>query len=323
MAFFDARLAAVPVRGVALVQLGNTGAGAIAVALDHPGAIEKSFARLGRTAQTLPAGAGSRQHLDAQTTPDGAARIGVPPGWRMTGWGNGAVDVAGPNGQLVDVGVHVPISAKPPATGAAPGALYLPFIADPAAAVRAVTEENSRRLQATGGPAVTGIEILETQPTAPPTGSGRAVYLLARSELGGRPYLSFSLVNTAPVDRDAWIYYFSTAAAPLAVFQRDLPLMLQVWQSWSLNQQMQGSGVQETALKMKQTGEILRAAAKGQTETYERASKGFEFYVQRVEALAQSPAGAGKPFDAAFAAALVKASPSRLRLLSPAQYQPE
>ncbi len=57
----------------------------------------------------------------------------MPPGWRITGYGNGAVDVAGPQGQLVDVGIYLPIRVRPTFVGPVAGAIYLPFIADPVA----------------------------------------------------------------------------------------------------------------------------------------------------------------------------------------------
>jgi len=50
--------------------------------------------------------------------------------------------------------------------------------------------------------------------------------------------------------------------------------MLSVWRSWSLNQQMLRDRMQDAATKMRQTGEILRAAARGQSEAYDRANKG-------------------------------------------------
>jgi hypothetical protein len=37
--------------------------------------------------------------------------------------------------------------------------------------------------------------------------------------------------------------------------------MLDVWRSWSLNQQMLRDRMQDAATRMRQTGEILRSAA--------------------------------------------------------------
>jgi len=65
--------------------------------------------------------------------------------------------------------------------------------------------------------------------------------------------------------------------------------MLNVWRSWSLNQQMLRDRLQDAANKMRQTGEILRAAARGQSEAYDRANKGFSYYLRGVGVLEHSP----------------------------------
>jgi hypothetical protein len=325
MAFFDARLQGAPVRGVAMVQLNDGGGGGVAVIFDRPGAIERSFTSMARQLNgvRVPAGGeGARpMALQQQATPDGKAAIGVPPGWRISGWGNGAVDVAGPQGQLVDVGIYLPIFSGPTYGGPVPGAVYLPFIADPATAVRAVSEAQSRQSVAKGGPAVTDVEVLERVPTQPPTGAGQAAYLFARSRIGGRPHFHFALVNTAPIDNRSWAYYYSTVAAPDGVFQRDFALMLRVWHSWSLNQQMLRDRMQDAANKMRQTGEILRSAARGQSEAFDRANKGFDYYIRGVEVLEHGPTGARGTFDRAFADSVVKADPTKFRLVPQSQYR--
>ena len=80
-------------------------------------------------------------------------------------------------------------------------------------------------------------------------------------------------------------------AAPDGVFQRDFALMLNVWRSWSLNQQMLRDRMQDAANKMRQTGEILRSAARGQSEAFDRANKGFSYYIRGVEVLEHTSVG--------------------------------
>jgi hypothetical protein len=325
MAFFDGRLQGTPVRGAAIVQLNEGGGGGVAILFDRPADIARSFPAMARQLggiQVPGGGAAARPvALQQQTTPDGKAAIGVPPGWRITGWGNGAVDVAGPQGQLVDVGIYLPIMVQPTFVGPVAGAIYLPYIADPAVAVRAVSEAQSRQAMARGGQGLTDIEVLERYNTPPPMGSGQAAYLFARSRIGGRPHYHFALVNTAPIDAGSWAYYYSTVGAPDGVFQHDFALMLQVWRSWSLNQQMLRDRLQDAASKMRQTGEILRAAARGQSEAYERANKGFSYYIRGVEVLEHSPSGRRGNFDRDFADAVVKADPTKYRLVPPSQYR--
>jgi hypothetical protein len=308
-----------------MVQLNDGGGGAVAVVFDRPADIARSFKPMVRQlagASGPGGGPPSRPApLQQQTTPDGKASIGVPAGWRISGWGNGAVDVAGPQGQMVDVGIYLPIFSAPTYGGPIPGAVYLPFIADPAQAVRAVSEVQGRQAIAKGGQGFTNIEVVEGIVTPPPTGSGHAAYMFVRSRLGGRPYLHFALVNTATIDQRSWAYYYSTVAAPDGVFQRDFATMLNIWRSWSLNQQMLRDRMQDAANKMRQTGEILRAAARGQSEAFDRANKGFDYYIQGVEVLEHTPTGARGNFDRDYADAVVKADPTKYRLVPPSQYR--
>jgi hypothetical protein len=210
---------------------------------------------------------------------------------------------------------------QPTFVGPVAGAIYLPFIADPAVAVRVVSEAQSRQAVMRGAPAVTDIEVLERQPTPPPTGAGQAAYLLARSRVGGRPHYHFALVNTAPIDAGTWTYYYSTVGAPDGVFQRDFALMLDVWRSWSLNQQMLRDRMQDAANTMRQTGEILRSASRGQSEAFDRANRGFSYYLRGLEVLEHTPSGARGNFDRDYADAVVRADPTKYRLVPPSQYR--
>jgi hypothetical protein len=325
MAFFDARLQGTPVRGAAIVQLNDGGGGGVAILFDRPADLARSFPAMARQLGGIQVpGGGPAQRpvaLQQQTTPDGKAAIGVPSGWRISGYGNGAVDVAGPQGQQVDVGIYLPIMVRPTFVGPVAGAIYLPYMADPAAAVPVVSRALSQQTVARGGQGTTNVEVLERYNTPPPTGAGQAAYLFARSRIGGRPYYHFALVNTAPIDANSWAYYYSTVAAPDGIFQRDFALMLNVWRSWSLNQQMLRDRLQDAATKMRQTGEILRSAARGQSEAYDRANKGFSYYLRGVEVLEHSPSGARGNFDRDYADAVVKADPTKFRLVPPSQYR--
>ena len=175
---------------------------------------------------------------------------------------------------------------------------------------------------AVGDPADRGImAFFERHPTAPPTGVGQAAYLFARSRIGGRPHYHFALVNTAPIDPGSWTYYYSTVGAPDGVFQRDFALMLDVWRSWSVNQQMLRDRMQDAATTMRQTGEILRSAARGQSEAFDRANRGFSYYLRGLEVLDHTPSGARGSFDRDYADAVVRADPTKFRLVPPSQYR--
>jgi hypothetical protein len=65
--------------------------------------------------------------------------------------------------------------------------------------------------------------------------------------------------------------------------------------------------LQNAANKMRQTGEILRSAARGQSDAYDRANKGFSYYLRGVEVLEHTPSGRRGNFDRADADAVVTA----------------
>jgi hypothetical protein len=167
----------------------------VAVIFDRPADIGRSFKPMARQLGGVPAPGGAPAQrpvaLQQQTTPDGKAAIGVPPGWRISGGGNGAVDVAGPQGQLVDVGIYLPIFSAPTYRGPVPGAVHLPFIADPATAVRVVSEAQSRQAVAKGGAGVTDIEVRARSHAAADRGWARPrIPSSARASAGGRTITS-------------------------------------------------------------------------------------------------------------------------------------
>jgi hypothetical protein len=104
-------------------------------------------------------------------------------------------------------------------------------------------------------------------------------------------------------------------AAPDGVFQQDLALMLRVWQSWSLDQQLLRDRLRAAASTMRETGEILRSAARGRSEAYDRANKGFSYYLRGLEVLEHGPSGRRATFDRDFADAVVKRDPTKFRLV--------
>jgi hypothetical protein len=52
----------------------------------------------------------------------------------------------------------------------------------------------------------------------------------------GRRYRSFALVNTAMLGNGYWQYCMTLLTAPAEIFPQALPLMTEVWQSWSISQ---------------------------------------------------------------------------------------
>lgn len=190
--------------------------------------------------------------------PDGSGSIAMPPGWRLNSARQAAAELQGPRGEAVAVGITMPIG---PPQFASPGSLAAPYM-PPAEAYAWVSEVVARR---TGGSAQA--RIVEMVPTPPLTQNARAVYLLAEQMTQGRRYRSFALVNTAMLGNGYWQYYMTLLTAPAEIFPQALPLMTEIWQSWSISQGEMNRRTAQAMLTMQETSRIMQSTAEGRRTT--------------------------------------------------------
>lgn len=190
--------------------------------------------------------------------PDGSGSIALPPGWRLNSARQAAAELQGPRGEAVAVGITMPIG---PPQFASPGSLAAPYM-PPAEAYAWVSEVVARR---TGGSAQA--RIVEMVPTPPLTQNARAVYLLAEQMTQGRRYRSFALVNTAMLGNGYWQYYMTLLTAPAEIFPQALPLMTEIWQSWSISQGEMNRRTAQAMLTMQETSRIMQSTAEGRRTT--------------------------------------------------------
>jgi hypothetical protein len=57
-----------------------------------------------------------------------------------------------------------------------------------------------------------------------------------------------------------WGLHFSQMCAPVAIFERDLPTMIEIWSGWTVSDVEVHRRLGEAAASLKATGEILRRA---------------------------------------------------------------
>jgi hypothetical protein len=190
--------------------------------------------------------------------PDGSGSIALPPGWRLTSARQAAAELQGPRGEAVAVGITMPIG---PSQFSAPGSLAAPYMA-PAEAYAWVSEVVARR---SGGSAQA--RVVEMAPTPPLSQNARAAYLLADQITQGRRYRSFALVNTAMLGNGYWQYYMTLLTAPAEIFPQALPLMTEVWQSWSISQGEMNRRTARAMLTMQETNRIMQSTAEGRRTT--------------------------------------------------------
>jgi len=190
--------------------------------------------------------------------PDGSGSIALPPGWRLSSARQAAAELQGPRGEAVAVGITMPIG---PPQFSAPGSLASPYMA-PAHAYAWVSEVVARR---SGGSAQA--RVVELVPTSPLSQNAQAAYLLADQVTQGRHYRSFALVNTAMLGNGYWQYYMTLLTAPAEIFPQALPLMTEIWQSWSIRQGEMNRRTAQAMLTMQETNRIMQSTAEGRRTT--------------------------------------------------------
>jgi len=182
----------------------------------------------------------------------------MPPGWRLNSARQAAAELQGPRGEAVAVGITMPIG---PPQFSSPGSLAAPYM-PPAEAYAWVSEVVARR---TGGSAQA--RVVEMVATSPLSHNARAAYLLADQMTQGRHYRSFALVNTALLGNGYWQYYMTLLTAPVEIFPQALPLMTEVWQSWSISQGEMNRRTAQAMLTMRETNRIMQSTAEGRRTT--------------------------------------------------------
>jgi hypothetical protein len=221
-ALFTATVQGVPVIGVAVVALNDTG-GDVTLFYDAATAFVASFPRM-RGALAQSDGIGTAE-LFLLRLADGAT-ISVPRGWRLTAQGQGLVSLRGPQGEFVSLGATMPVYAGDTAPGGAP--LRAPCC-DPVAAFTALYPRSVDSFPPAGGPPPELDAVVETQPFG---SSGTSALILGDMRYGGADYAGLALAEATASLADPWTFGLSAILAPRAVFAVELPTLLQIWRSY-------------------------------------------------------------------------------------------
>jgi len=64
-----------------------------------------------------------------------------------------------------------------------------------------------------------------------------------------------------------WQYYMTLLTAPVEIFPQALPLMTEVWQSWSISQGEMNRRTAQAMLTMQETNRIMQSTAEGRRTT--------------------------------------------------------
>lgn len=263
-ALFTAVAGGGPVSGVAVIALSD-GGGDVSVFYDFVGSFPASFPRL-QHALSQSGGTGTVP-LAPVGLSDGST-IGAPRDWRLIGQGTGSVDLLGPLGELVSLGNAVPVNSR------GPGGTQTPCC-DPVKSLQAVYPQLAATEQRLGFPAQQLTGIIDSQPAEAAPG-GEAAFVLANLNVGGRPYAYLALVQAVAGFTDPWTLTLSGAMAPQPVFAAELPTLMRIWGSHSVNPPGFGDRLRQAAEAMDATAQMLQTAITARETPDYNASPGWK-----------------------------------------------
>ena len=279
MTSFRATLSGKGMRGTIFASVGAKG-GTSTVVFDREDAPAAALGRLAAAAVPI----GNMKWAETRI-PDGSGTLSLPEHWKFISAGNGALDVAGPDGQTISLGIAYTIFTPqaeaafhqqraqlglPPAPS---GFLVAPF-SDPAEAVKTLLPQFSKMSEAGRQPSYRLLSIIETTPLEDRLGRTAYVHLLVEIRRGEATLRQegLALIKCMPMAGGRWQYYFSQVTAPEALFQRDLPTMARIWQSWKLDPNSVRERMNQALAVMAQTRDMLKHSAEYQDRVRAQSS---------------------------------------------------
>jgi hypothetical protein len=281
---FNATLHGQPIRGVIISGIGPKGA-ATSVMFDRPDAPNEEWAGL---AAALPVPI----QWQAQQLPDGSGTMNLPTDWKISDAVKGAVDVVGPQGQAMSLGIADIIETPQGAAafaqsqagaGMRPTPPNLPVapVADPVTSLKNVSEAMNAYRQSHGDPdtVIHVKDILDSTPSEFPNGQAAFIHFTSTLQAKGMPssvYESVALVIVAPIDATEWMYYFSVVSCPQATFKRDFPTMLQAWQSWKVSDAVLKARIDHAMQDMRDIAQMMQEEEAYREKVYEKCNAAWD-----------------------------------------------
>jgi hypothetical protein len=296
-----------PIRGVATVVIGQSDA-TFAMMFDRPQSFAASYSRLVKAlSPQMPKSSGggggevSTANWTRQTMGDRSAAATLPPGWHMTDCVNGAMDIVGPNKQVMALGLAFPIfSVQMP--GSKPGTVA-PYM-DPVHAIMFFEKGmNTIKMQQT--PNSWYGRLIETTPAQNPNGQGIYALQESNNEAGHRKGLI--LMMTSKMTSEEWLLYTSYAVSDADTFAQDLPIMMRIWASWKVDDRVYQQRMQQALASMRETSNILTSQIDNQMHAYDNSNYAIDMTIRGHWPVENTETGAREEFDQNTATALEKA----------------
>lgn len=295
-------------QGYVVVQVqapasGQPGRHTVTVALDEPARLAQSGPRLlaavdaVATAAAPAAAASPYRQLSWTRQPFGSGQLELPQGWRIVGQHQGSVDIIGPQGEVVSLGAAAPVTTPQvaqmwAAQGLPPQTFVAPATPDPVAAFRQLRPQIERFVAAQGAPVVRLTAVREAERV--PFGNFNAALVASDGigSVGNRPYRKLSLVAVGGVMANgSWLYYSSEVYAPVELYPHALPVMLRIWNSWSVDKSVLMERLVAAARSLRETQDILRSTHADREASQDRLSTAWGHHLRGTVTLRDADSG--------------------------------
>lgn len=281
---FRAKLKGEPMIGLAVAyQAGRSGEAA--VMYDGEARIVAALDALAEVLWTAAPGFFDPAYMFMEPVDTGDAFVRLPRGWLVTGGGMGALEAAGPGGELASFGSGFVVVT--PAGNRGPlGPLNHPLVAeytDPVTAVKDVMPQLLKFIETTGaGPPARLVKVISHSPVEYP--NGKAAFVTFEAERQERDkwvrLRSLSMVIMAPIGPQSWMFYVSSVAAPAERFDAMLPVLMNVWKSWMVNQKVHWLRWQQAHFAMTKCFEYQNWVIGYQGERCKNAMRKWQDYIR-------------------------------------------
>jgi hypothetical protein len=266
-ASFTAKLNGQAMRGVIIVGT-SADAAVISVVYDRADSDPRSLSLL---AAGLPTATPEPQFQQVNI-PDGSGTVNIPTTWRMISGQRGMCTVRGPEGQEINLGIATSVVTPELAQYRRQMAANMGIPAqnmlvaapdDPVKAWVDLLPQLSALCQEKGLPPfqlikVNGAKQVENSHNWP---SAFVDFVL---DVGPQNQCvrsrAIAMVICAPVGGGQWMLHFSQMTAPIAIFDREFPTMMQTWAGWQVSDIEIDRRMKEAADSIKAAGDILRRA---------------------------------------------------------------
>jgi len=207
------------------------------------------------------------QQLRTTALADGST-VGLPAYWWVSAQNPGSLDIRGPRGEGLSLGAAAPVYTSAPNMP-----MFHPLVApccDPVRATIALAPQIAAGARAMKQPASTLRRVIDSQPV--PVPAGQAAYLLTESEQSGQTMLGYAYVLCVPTGIGQFMYYISGVAAPEPIFREELPLLISIWNSWSVNPEVEHQRLQHAIESNKETWDIYQSTQAQSQDAHHRAA---------------------------------------------------